>query len=146
MKKTRSFLIFFVFSMSLSAQNIDADMKKLLEVSGTEANFKAIIPTMINSLKSNPAFANTLPDEFWAEFAKEAENSYSELMVQIVEVYKKNYTSEDIKQLIVFYESPIGKKSVQKMPLIQNECFQLGTEWGRKLGGKVGEKIQKKKD
>lgn len=129
----------------LSAQNIDDDMKTFFKVSGTEANFKNVIPTMIDNFKQNPAFG-TIPDEFWTEFAKEAESSYKDLESQIGEVYKKHFTSAEIKQLIAFYESPIGKKYVEKQPLVLTDSYQLGSEWGRKLGEKVVAKIKEKKN
>ena len=100
---------------------------------------------MIENLKQNQAFS-TIPEEFWTEFAKEAETSYKVLEEQIGEVYKKHFTSAEIKQLIAFYESPIGKKLVSEQPQIQTESYQLGTEWGRQLGEKVVKKIQEKKD
>lgn len=145
MKKSLVVLFFLVSSMCLMAQNMDEDMKKFFKVSGTEASFKNIIPVMIENLKQNQAFS-TIPEEFWTEFAKEAETSYKVLEEQIGEVYKKHFTSAEIKQLIAFYESPIGKKLVSEQPQIQTESYQLGTEWGRQLGEKVVKKIQEKKD
>lgn len=145
MKKSLFVLFFLVSSMSMMAQNMDEDMKKFFIVSGTEASFKNIIPVMIENLKQNQAFS-TIPEEFWTEFAKEAETSYKVLEEQIGEVYKKHFTSAEIKQLIAFYESPIGKKLVSEQPQIQTESYQLGTEWGRQLGEKVVKKIQEKKD
>ena len=145
MKKSLVVLFFLVSSMCLMAQNMDEDMKKFFKVSGTEASFKNIIPVMIENLKQNQAFS-TIPEEFWTEFAKEAETSYKVLEEQIGEVYKKHFTSAEIKQLIAFYESPIGIKLVSEQPQIQTESYQLGTEWGRQLGEKVVKKIQEKKD
>ena len=145
MKKSLVVLFFLVSSMCLMAQNMDEDMKKFFKVSGTEASFKNIIPVMIENLKQNQAFS-TIPEEFWTEFAKEAETSYKVLEEQIGEVYKKHFTSAEIKQLIAFYESPIGKKLVSEQPQIQTESYQLGSEWGRLLGEKVVKKIQEKKD
>ena len=145
MKKTLVALFILVSSMSLSAQNIDDDIKKFFKVSGTEASFRNVIPMMIDNFKQNPAFS-AVPDEYWDEFTKEAEASYKELEAQIGEVYKKHFTSAEIKQLIAFYESPIGMKLVSQQPQIQAESYQLGSEWGRKLGEKVVKKMQEKKD
>lgn len=131
--------------MSLSAQTIDPDMKKLLQVSGTEANFKNTISLITNSFKNNASFSS-VPSDFWTEFAKEAEESYTELEKQIADVYKSHFSTDEIKQLIKFYESPIGKKYVQELPLIQSDSYKFGQEWGSKLGAKVISKLQPKKE
>ena len=145
MKKTVLALFLFVSAMQLSAQGTDPLMKKFFKASGSEASFKNVIILMMNNFKTNPAFA-TIPDEFWTEFAKEAEESYGEVEMKIAEVYQQHFTNDEIKQLIAFYESPIGKKLVQEQPAIQADSYKYGSEWGQKLGAKIVEKIQKKKD
>jgi uncharacterized protein len=140
-----AFLMFIVSSFQVTAQSIDDDMKIFFKVSGTEATYKNVIPMMLNNFKGNPAFS-TIPDEFWTDFEKEAQESYKDLENQISEVYKKHFTSAEIKQLIAFYESPIGQKLVEKQPLVLTDSYQIGSEWGRKLGEKVALKIQEKKN
>jgi hypothetical protein len=56
--------------------------------------------------------------------------------------YEKYFTHADIKELIRFYESPIGKKLISVQPKIMQECMVAGQEWGRKLGEKVAKKLQ----
>ena len=141
-------LAFYLFASSsfvLTAQSFDDDIKKFFEVSGTEASFKNIVPMMIDNFKQNPGFS-AVPTEFWDDFSTEALTSFKELLGEMSAVYKKHFTHEDIKQMIVFYESPIGKKFVEKQPLVQSESYVLGSEWGKKLGEKVVCKIQEKKD
>ena len=146
MKKTLcAFLLFVVTSVHITAQSIDDDMKTFFKVSGTEATYKNVIPLMLKSFKENPTF-NTIPDEFWVDFEKEAQVSYKDLENQISEVYKKHFTSAEIKQLIAFYESPIGQKFVEKQPFILADSYQIGSEWGQKLGEKVALKLQEKKN
>ena len=145
MKKLIFVLCLLVSTFASNAQSIDTDMKKFFEVSGTEASFKNIISLMMDNFKNTPAFAS-IPSEFWDDFSKEAQLSYQELQVELGEIYKKHFTSEEIKQFIAFYESPIGKKFVQEQPLIQSESYMISSEWGKKLGEKVVRKIQEKKD
>jgi len=43
-------------------------------------------------------------------------------------VYDKNYTLEEIKDLIAFYKSPTGQKSLKLMPTIMRETMQAVQE------------------
>ena len=37
----------------------------------------------------------------------------------------------EVKGLIAFYGTPLGKKSIQVMPALMNECLKAGQEWGQ---------------
>lgn len=43
----------------------------------------------------------------------------------IVEIYDKFYTENEIKDLIVFYSSPTGKKTIEKTPEMQKEIMSI---------------------
>jgi hypothetical protein len=49
-------------------------------------------------------------------------------------VYNKYYTHDEIKQLITFYKSPLGKRLVEVTPLLTQETMVIGQKWGEKLG------------
>lgn len=51
-----------------------------------------------------------------------------------VELYDKYFTNEDIKGLIQFYESPLGKKTVQVVPTLTQESVTRGMEVGQLAG------------
>ena len=38
-------------------------------------------------------------------------------------IYDRNFTEDEIKELMTFYKSPIGKKSIELMPNIQKELM-----------------------
>ena len=56
---------------------------------------------------------------------------------------KKHLSHKDLKEIIKFYESPVGKKLVKSQPLIMKESFQIGTKWGQGVAKRVMEKIKK---
>jgi hypothetical protein len=50
---------------------------------------------------------------------------YNTLIVEIVSVsYDKHYTLAEIKDLLAFYKSPTGQKTVKLMPVIAQETMQ----------------------
>lgn len=90
-------------------------------------------------------FEEILPDvptEFWLDFRNEVKAD--DLLDMMVPIYDKYYTHDDIRELIKFYESPVGKKMVETMPLLLQESMQAGQEWGRALSEKMLQKLKEK--
>jgi hypothetical protein len=53
-----------------------------------------------------------------------------------VDLYNEYFTNDEIKGLIQFYESPVGKKAIQVLP----EITKKGMRRGMELGGTVAPK------
>ena len=56
-----------------------------------------------------------------------------ELYEKIARIYAKHFTTEEMNKLIAFYETPVGRKFVQKMPEVMMESQRAGMEWGRSI-------------
>jgi len=115
------------------------NIKKLLDITGAGKMGTQLGVTMINNMK--PLYKD-VPDEFWDEFKKEL--TTTDWIDMFIPVYEKFYSDDDIKQLIQFYQSPIGKKVISNTPLIMQESMQIGQTWGQKLGEKLVERIKAK--
>lgn len=113
------------------------DIKRLLTLTrGTELG-EQIVRQSLDGLRENLAF---LPEESRAKvmniFEEEMLKEFSaERMIELVlPIYAKHLTSEDVKSLIVFYETPTGKKLLDAMPSITRESYEAGSERGRQAG------------
>ena len=114
-------------------------IKQLLELSGSAKLGVQVMNVMI------PQFSKVYPDvdkKIWDEIMTEV--NVQDLIDLIIPIYEKYYTEEDIDQLIQFYNSPIGKKSVEMMPFITQESMQAGQAWGSELSLKVINKLKQK--
>jgi hypothetical protein len=47
------------------------------------------------------------------------------------QVYAKHFTSDEIAELIQFYQSPLGAKLVHEQPLIAREMTGISTAWAQ---------------
>jgi hypothetical protein len=74
----------------------------------------------------------TIPDAFWTKFREKL--NIDDLLFACIPAYDKYYTQSEIRQLIAFYESPIGRKMVEVAPLLAQETMIIGQKWGEKLG------------
>lgn len=117
-------------------------LKKVLEVTGTETNFKVVIKQMIDMFKQQN---KDIPESLWVEFENEfSKTSIDDLVDMLSPVYQKHITEAELLEIIIFYESPIGTKLVEKTPLIMQESMQVGQEWGAKIGQSFEEKLNER--
>jgi hypothetical protein len=115
------------------------DILKLLRLSGSaELGLQAMDQIMMSFEEMFP----DVPAGFWADFRNEAKAE--DLLDMMVPIYDKYYTHDDIRDLIKFYESPIGQKMIETMPLVLQESMQAGQEWGRALSEKMLQKLKEK--
>lgn len=113
------------------------DIHKLLVLSGSG---DLGVQTMKQLTQIYSQMLPNVPQKFWEEFAKEVDaNSLIEL---IVPIYDKHFTHEDVKGLIEFYQTPVGKKLIAVQPLLTQESQQAGEKWGMEIGQKVAERLK----
>ena len=84
-----------------------------------------------------------IPEDFWTDFRNEV--NAKELTDLVVPIYAKHFSHDEIKQLIAFYNTPIGKKLVALQPQIMQESMAAGQKWGNKIGQRVMKKLQERK-
>ena len=66
-------------------------------------------------------------------------------MELIIPIYSRHLTHEDIKGLIVFYESPLGRKMTALLPAIAQESMQVGEQWGIEVAQKVQKRLEERR-
>ncbi len=64
------------------------------------------------------------------DFIKEVEKTLPSLYSKIAQIYMEEFTHEEIKELLKFYETPIGEKMVSKTGIITKKSMKAGQEWG----------------
>jgi hypothetical protein len=88
---------------------------------------------------SNPA----VPAVFWERFMARARAERQTLVDSIVPIYDKAFTAEELKGLLQFYESPVGRRFVAASPELARESMLAGQRWGMVLGQQVGAQLQR---
>jgi hypothetical protein len=85
-----------------------------------------------------PQFQEVFPDipnTFWKKFMEKINTD--ELLNACIPIYNKYYTHDEVKQLIAFYETPIGKKLVEVNSLMAQETAQIGQQYGERIGQEI---------
>lgn len=113
-----------------------ADLVRLMQITGATRLGLQLFEQVLTSFK------NVVPgskDSFWNEFRKEV--SVDELTDRLLPIYDRHLSPAEVKELIRFYESPIGKKVLAAMPAITSESMQVGQTWGMDLALRAKKKI-----
>jgi len=141
MKKTLLMASFVLISFLANAQDNSKreKIKHLLELTGSGKLGMQVMDQMMSSFKNS---YSTVKQEFWDNFRKEINANDIENL--ILPVYDKYYTETDIDQLITFYNSPIGKKMINTMPLVMQETMKAGQNWGKEISEKVLARLKEK--
>jgi len=59
----------------------------------------------------------------------------------LVKVYKRHYSDQEIKALLAFYNTPVGKKSIDLLPTLFAEGAQVGNNIALKYQPKLLEML-----
>jgi len=117
----------------------EADIRRLMSLT----NFDALIRQTMNGMGGNikTLMTNALPpgeyrDKLVDLFIKKFHSNLrtNELADRAIPVYDRHYSSSEIKELIRFYETPVGQKLLKELPAVSAELQQAGSAWGEDVG------------
>lgn len=117
----------------------EADIRHLLAVAGTLALAQQMMNTMEQSLR--PVLLNSLPpgeyrgrlmDLFFEKFHSKFDSQ--QILDLAVVRYDENFSDDEIKGLINFYQTPLGHKVITVLPKMTAELQQDGQKLGQQVG------------
>ena len=144
MKFLKILSVFLFFTVAAHAEitpEKKVEIEKLLKVTGIVNLANQMLSRMITTYQK--AYPNTSA-ESWERFRKKL--NASELIEQIVPLYDKYYTLEDLRDINTFYESPAGKKIITTLPSLTQESMTIGQEWGDKKAAELEKELEAEKE
>lgn len=100
------------------------------------------ISTIESGVSAQRAANPRVPAVFWDRFLVETRNRRGEFEAMIVPVYDRHFSSAELRQLISFYQSPIGQKMITELPAVTQESMEAGRQWGMKLGASIASQLR----
>ena len=125
MKKIILALAFVLTTQFVAAQDaaFKADVMKVIKSSGATAQMDV----------AKKQIMAMVPEAKHAEFSKDFDASMPALYDKLAAIYMKEYTHAEVKEMIKFYESPVGKKIAEKAGILFEQSMLAGQEWGAGL-------------
>ena len=123
------------------------DIEKLVEMTGTIQNAMTVLDRMLPQMievirKANPEIPQQVLDALANDGKEEFHKALPELIEPMIAIYDKNYSADEIRQLLAFYQSPLGRKMIARMPEITQQSMAVGNAWGTSIGERVAARIR----
>ncbi len=131
--------LFIILSLLLSipatqAQDneFEKDLALMLELNGSKESYDMVFEQIVGQLKYSMP---NVSDENWAKVKADVfDKQIIELNKKLVPIYKKHFTHDEIKGIIAFYQTEVGKKMAHKSVVLAQESMAIGQQWGMQLG------------
>ena len=129
---------------------VRADIEKLMVITGS-ANLGVQLASQMSDavLKGFAQASKDAVPPRAIEIVKEVLNAEfatafngPEIKDQQIALYAKYFTQADIKGLIAFYESDLGRKAIANMPNLVREGGEIGQRWARDAMPKIMQTLQ----
>ena len=134
----------FVLALMLTAWTMQAEdtekianIKRIIDLTGGDAAANQIFDQIAQTLKASGGPGG---DRMLAEFRKQFDiKKFNEIAIR---AYDKNLTGEDVKGILAFYESPVGKRMIQAMPNVMSDMMTETLQMTREITEKIQKSLQ----
>lgn len=125
------------------------DTLDLLEVTGSldigTQMGTSLAQQMISSLKNvrpdiDPK-AFTIIEEEIVDIIESEMKDTNGIVQELIKIYNRHYSHQDIKDLLEFYQSDLGKKLISATPSVVQESMAAGQKWGQNIIPVIQERI-----
>jgi len=114
---------------------------EILVLKGAAEMWDPVIPNTIARardmfIQSNINLANDIAevaDQLRAEYAPRS----AELTNEVARAYASRFTETELKELLAFYKSPVGRKAILEEPQVIDASAARMLEWGEKFSAEV---------
>jgi hypothetical protein len=87
-------------------------------------------------LQQDPSLGKDL-NEVAAKLRTDLTPRLSELFDEVAKFYATDFTEQELKDILVFYQSPTGKKLLDRQSQIVDHSMKFAQEWANKLSDEV---------
>jgi hypothetical protein len=111
--------------------------RQIIEIKGVKDVFQPLVRGVVQKTKDMFLQTNFMWGKDLNECAVIVEKQYqprlSEVLDQSARIYASHFTEQELKDLLVFYQSPLGKKMLAEEPKALDESMANAGKWGDEL-------------
>lgn len=129
-----------------------ADIEKLIRITGSMKIAEQVANVFSQQMTAAIKAARPdIPDRMFKILDDEVMKVINEQMVAkggfldtAIPIYSKYFTHKDIKGLLSFYETELGKKTIRVLPRVVQESMRAGQLWGQRIAPLIQERVIKR--
>jgi len=126
--------------------NAIALAKEIIIVKGGNAIYDPVVPQVVEQarglfLQSNPTLGKDI-NEVAAKLQAELTPRTAELLNDGARLYASKFTEQELKDVLAFYKSPVGRKVITQEPVILDQSGSNVDVWANKLADEVISKFR----
>jgi len=115
--------------------------KEIIIVKGGNAIYEPVVPQVVEQarglfLQSNPTLGKDI-NEVAAKLQAELTPRTAELLNDGARLYAARFTEQELKEVLAFYKSPVGRKVITQEPVILDQSGSNVDAWANKLADEV---------
>ncbi len=128
-----------------AAQPVDADAmtaaRELMDVMRATDQVKKMLPAIMQMMK--PAISQGRPqvdqdlDVLTPVLLEGMSARVGELADEMAALYARNFSADEMRQMTVFYRSPVGQKFLERMPTVAQQSMSLGQAFGQRVAAEL---------
>jgi hypothetical protein len=120
--------------------------KQIIQLKGVDAMFAPLVHGVIVKVRDQFIQSNFMWAKDLSEIANNLEKEYgprgSEVIDATARIYASHFTEAELKGLLAFYQSPLGRKSIAEEPKITDESMANAGHWGDDLSVEIIDKMR----
>jgi len=115
--------------------------RELLALKGGAQMFGGMVDGVIETAKnsflpSNPTLSRPL-NEVAVQLRKDFEPKKQELLDEVARAYARRFTEQELRELLAFYKTTLGKKVLTDEALAVEDGFKRAQEWTNEFSDQV---------
>ncbi len=123
-----------------------ATAKEIVNVTGSTTLFNPLIPGVIEQakvlfLQQNPALSKDL-NEISTKLRNDLMPRFEELVNEVARNYATRFNEQELKELLAFYKSPVGRKLIVEQPQVVDGSMKFAQTWANALSDQVIAKMR----
>ena len=120
--------------------------KQIVEIKGVRAMFAPLVHGVIKKTVDSVMQTNMMWGKDINEISAQIEKDYAPRGQEIVDAtarfYASHFTEPELKQILAFYQSPVGQKMLVEEPKALDESMAYAGSWGDSLSIEVMSKLR----
>ncbi len=147
------FLVVSVICTPVRAEELSqekrADIEHFLAMTGALSLGKQMATSLVTNLtqslkKDRPDIPQNVLNTLHAEIVATFDENMGSLKDEMIPIYHRYFTAAEIKEMIRFYSTDLGQKTIKVMPALMQEGIVAGQRWGQSLGPQLNQRVTAK--